>query len=92
MLPNVPLSVQLLASHADVLRGSSRVSFVGKETRDEPLRTSAWEAMQLSTQAAQAQAVSCGDHNTELKIRRRRVSMTAGGSEKSCQITSGQPS
>ena len=33
-----------------------------------------------------------GENTTELKIRRRRVSMTAGGSEKSCQITSGQPS
>ena len=37
----------ILASHADVLRGSSRVpapiSRAG--TRDEPLRTSAWEAI-----------------------------------------------
>ena len=35
-----------LTSHADVLWGSSRVSFllVGEETRDEPQRTSAWEA------------------------------------------------
>ena len=32
-----------LASHADVLRGSSRVP-AGAGTRDEPLRTSAWEA------------------------------------------------
>ena len=45
---------RLLASHADVLRGSSRVFFptngrkrVGKEMRDEPLRTSAWEARRL---------------------------------------------
>ena len=30
-----------LASHADVLRSSSRV---GAGTRNEPLRTSAWEA------------------------------------------------
>ena len=29
---------------------------------------------------------------TSHKIRRRRVSMTAGGSKKSCQITSRQPS
>ena len=38
----------LLASHADVFRGSSRVpaplTFSGAGTRDEPLRTSAWEA------------------------------------------------
>ena len=36
-----------LASHADVLRGSSRVSAPrswGRKTRDEPLRTSAGEA------------------------------------------------
>ena len=32
----------IVASHADVVRGSSRVSGAG--TRDEPLRTSAWEA------------------------------------------------
>ena len=45
---------RLLASYVDVLRGSSRVFFptngkkcVGKETRDEPLRTSAWEARRL---------------------------------------------
>ena len=31
-----------VVSHADVLRGSSRVSGAG--TREEPLRTSAWEA------------------------------------------------
>ena len=31
-----------LASHPDVLRGSSRVRGAG--TRDEPLRSSAWEA------------------------------------------------
>ena len=36
-------SLGALASHADVLRGSSRVPALG--TRDEPLRTSAWEAM-----------------------------------------------
>ena len=34
----------------------------------------------------------CSSYNTDLKIRRRQVSMTAGGSKKSCQITSGQPS
>ena len=35
-----------LASYADVLRGSSRVPAPrGAGTRDEPLRTSAWEAM-----------------------------------------------
>ena len=35
-----------IASHADVLRGSSRVPvlLIGAGTRDEPLRTSAWEA------------------------------------------------
>ena len=38
----------LLASHADVLRGSSRVPAPrGAGTRDEPLRTSAWEARSL---------------------------------------------
>ena len=36
----------LVASHADVLRGSSRVPAVAG-TRDEPLRTSAWEARPL---------------------------------------------
>ena len=36
-----------LASHADVLRGSSRVP--APRTRDEPLRTSAWEAMRELT-------------------------------------------
>ena len=35
---------EALASHADVLRGSSRVPARGAGTRDEPLRTSAWEA------------------------------------------------
>ena len=35
----LPINV---ASHADVLKGSSRVSRAG--TRDEPLTTSAWEA------------------------------------------------
>ena len=35
-----------IASHADVLRDSSRVPalLIGAGTRDEPLRTSAWEA------------------------------------------------
>ena len=42
----------LVASHADVLKGSSRVSaprtldkcsLIGAGTRDKPLRTSAWE-------------------------------------------------
>ena len=35
-----------VASHGDVLRGSSRVpaSLSGPGTRDEPLRTSAWDA------------------------------------------------
>ena len=34
-----------IASHADVLRGSSRVPAPrGAGTLDEPLRTSAWEA------------------------------------------------
>ena len=38
-------SVDLIASHADVLRVSSRVRHAG--TRDEPLRTSAWEAIDV---------------------------------------------
>ena len=39
-----------LASHADVLRGSSRVPAPrGAGTRDEPLRTSAWEAGRISS-------------------------------------------
>ena len=33
-----------VASRADVLRGSSRVPAPRAGTRDEPLRTSAWEA------------------------------------------------
>ena len=33
-----------VASHADVLRGSSRVPAARTGMRDEPLRTSAWEA------------------------------------------------
>ena len=33
-----------VASHADVLRGSSRVPAPRTGMRDEPLRTSAWEA------------------------------------------------
>ena len=37
-------SVQPLASHANVLRGSSRVPT--PRLRDEPVRTSAWEAIQ----------------------------------------------
>ena len=37
------LSQSPLASHADVFKGSSRVPS-GAGTRDEPLRTSAWEA------------------------------------------------
>ena len=40
----------LIALHADVLSGSSGVSspmFLREETRDEPLRTSAWEASNL---------------------------------------------
>ena len=35
-------AVFIVASHADVVRGSSRVP--APLTRDEPLRTSAWEA------------------------------------------------
>ena len=39
-------SIVDLASPADVLRGSSRVRAPrGAGTRDEPLRTSAWEAI-----------------------------------------------
>ena len=48
-----------VASHADVLRGSSRVpappmsehlsKVRGAGTRDEPLRTSAWEATRHAT-------------------------------------------
>ena len=39
----------LVASHADVLRGSSRVPDPtrGTGTRDEPLITSSWEARDL---------------------------------------------
>jgi len=42
----VKLNIYLkVASHADVLRGSSLVSAPrGQGTRDEPLRMSAWEA------------------------------------------------
>ena len=36
-----------LASHADVLRGSSRVPVCGAGTCDEPLRTSAWEVTKM---------------------------------------------
>ena len=40
-----------IASHADVLRGSSRVPAPrGAGTRDEPLRTSSWEASVGNTQ------------------------------------------
>ena len=38
-------TVYFLASHAEVLRGSSRVPVSGAGTRDEPLRTSSWEAI-----------------------------------------------
>ena len=44
-LQKMCLSAKLLASHEDVLRGSSRVpapDVPGAGTRDEPLRTSAW--------------------------------------------------
>ena len=40
-LKSIPIFV---ASHADVLRGSSHVPAPQTGTRDEPLRTSAWEA------------------------------------------------
>ena len=46
-------ALMLVASHAELLRrGSSRVpaptnDVSGAETRDEPLRTSAWEAIVL---------------------------------------------
>ena len=46
-----------VASPANVLRGSSRVSFPlvsGAGTRDEPLRTSAWEATRALEFAASA--------------------------------------
>ena len=36
------MAIAQIASQKDVLKGSSRVPGVG--TRDEPLRTSAWEA------------------------------------------------
>ena len=42
---NQSTSMPNVASNADVLKGSSRVSSQGEETRDEPLRTSALEAM-----------------------------------------------
>ena len=48
-------SVSFIASHADVLRGSSRVpasrtsaDVRGAGTRDEALRTSAWEAISFT--------------------------------------------
>ena len=42
------LTDALLASHADVLRGSSRIHVVRRAgTRDETLRMSAWEANAL---------------------------------------------
>ena len=44
------IAVGMLASHADVLRGSSRVPR-GAGTRDEPLRTSAWEATGMQASA-----------------------------------------
>ena len=39
------LTNEMIASHADVLRGSSRIRGAG--TRDEPLRASAWEANEM---------------------------------------------
>ena len=46
--PNFMKSLSLVASHADVLRGASSVPAPrGAGTRDEPLRTFAWEAMFL---------------------------------------------
>ena len=49
-LQKMCLSAKLLASHEDVLRGSSRVlapDVCGVGTRDEPLRTSPWEDTKL---------------------------------------------
>ena len=47
------LSSPSLTSHADILRGSSRVPAPrGVVTRDEPLRTSAWEATLSPSRAA----------------------------------------
>ena len=53
--PEIPIeklnsisAIPFVASHADVIRGSSRVPApLGTQsgTRDEPLRTSAWEAI-----------------------------------------------
>ena len=48
--PIIMATVKTLASHADVLRGSPRVpvpitTVSGTGMRDEPLRTSAWEAI-----------------------------------------------
>ena len=42
--------IDSIASHADVLRGSSRVPAprTGAGTRDKPIRTSAWEANRTS--------------------------------------------
>ena len=45
-------ALTIVASHADVLRGSSRVPAPRNQvscegTRDEPLRTSAWEAITI---------------------------------------------
>ena len=58
-----------LASHADVLRGSSRVPAPRVEgTRDEPLRTSAWEA---TVKQAYADGVLIVEYENERKSARR---------------------
>ena len=47
----------MVASHADILRGSSRV-LTGMKTLDEPLRTSAWEAIPVVAEICSGEAES----------------------------------
>ena len=63
------LSQSPLASHSDVFRGSSRVPS-GVGTRDEPLRTSAWEAKSLQTRLSR------------LPLRRRESCISKSGEHK----------
>ena len=63
-----------LASHADVLRGSSRVhTNAFTRTRDEPLRTSAWEATlaynRLCNQCPISSTFSQGSLSSSLRTR-----------------------
>ena len=63
------LSQSPLASHSDVFRGSSRVPS-GVGTRDEPLRTSAWEAKSPQTRLSR------------LPLRRRESCISKSGEHK----------